>query len=313
MKKIYFLALALTGFVFSNAQLTDDFESYPEGPYFGGHWTNWENNGSNAALNLIVATDQTAGGTKAGYIGSDLVQDPVLDTGLKTSGTWTYSMDMYIDFGSSGYFNAQHDLTQLGTEGNWAYQAYVGIDPTQTGTPPSPGTFYLATAGIAYSFPYTEEQWFNFAIEHDIDNNIIRLYLDGELLAFGEGSDLPFGDNPAFQGKLNGFNYYSAAETNSMYFDNVRFYEGPFNMSTNDASVNPTISVYPTVANDVINVSAKSNISEVTVFNTAGQQVAKVAGNGTSVQVNVSALPAGVYVVKTVAGKEIKTTKVVVK
>lgn len=311
MKKFYFLALALTGFVFSNAQLTDGFESYPEGPYFGGSWTNWTNDSSATELHLIVASDQAASGTKAGYIGGDLVQDPVLNVGLKTSGVWTYSMDMYIDFGSAGYFNAQHTLTQMGTEGNWAYQAYVGMDPTQTGTPPAPGTFYLATAGIAYSFPYTEEQWFNIAIEHDIDNNIIRLYLDGELLAFGEGSDLPFGDNPAFQGQLAGFNYYSASAENSMYFDNIEFYEGP--LSVNDISSQTSISVYPTVANEVINVSAKSNISEVTVFNTAGQQVAKVAGNGTSAQVNVSALPAGVYVVKTVAGKEIKTTKVVVK
>lgn len=311
MKKIYFLALALTGFVFSNAQLTDDFESYPEGPYFGGNWTNWSNDPTATELHLIVATDQAAGGTKAGYIGSDLVQDPVLNVGLKTSGVWTYSHDMYIDFGSSGYFNAQHDLASLGTEGNWAYQAYVGIDPTQTGTPPSPGLFYLATAGIAYSFPYVEEEWFNIALEHDLDNDIVRIYLNGELLAFGEGSDLPLGDDPVFQGKLNGFNYYSAAGTNSMYFDNVKFYEGP--LAVNDANVVSTISVYPTVANEVINVTAKSNISEVSVFNTNGQQVAKVAGNGTSAQVNVSALPAGVYIVKTVAGKETKTTKVVVK
>lgn len=308
MKKIYILGLALFGLSL-NAQLTEGFENYPTGPYFGGHWTNWS--GTSNAENLLIVDDQASEGTKSGYIGSDLVQDPVLNVGMKTSGVWTYSMDIYIDFGSSGYYNAQHDLASLGTEGNWAYQAYIGIDPTQTGTPPAPGMFYLATAGTAYSFPYSEEQWFNVAIEHDIDNNLIRIYQDGELLSFGTGSDLPFGDNPAFQGKLSGFNYYSAAATNSMYFDNIKFYQGP--LSVSDAAATASISVYPTVATDLVNVSAKSNISEVSVFNTAGQQVLKVSPKGTSAQVNVSALPAGVYVVKAVVGKEVKTTKVVVK
>ena|SRR5690606_3853694 len=308
MKKIYFLALSLALGFSANAQLTDGFESYPVGSYFGGHWTNWS--GVSGAENLIVSSDQASEGVQSGYIGSDMIQDPVLDVGLKTSGIWTYSMDIFIDFGSSGYFNAQHNLNDMGTEGNWAYQAYIGIDPTQTGTPPSPGTFYLATAGIAYSFPYVEEQWFNLAIEHDIDNNVIRLYLDGVLLEFGEGADLPFGDNPSFQGQLNGFNYYSASETNSMFFDNIHFYEGP--LSVNDEVVS-TVSVYPTKVSESFNVTAKSNIKEVSVFNTVGQQVVKVAPNATTAQVNVAKLPSGVYVVKTVTDKEIKTTKIVVK
>lgn len=308
MKKIYFLALSLALGFSANAQLTDDFETYPLGPYFGGHWSNWS--GVSGAEDLTVTSDQASSGVQSGYIGGDEIQDPILIVGMKTSGVWTYSMDVFIDFGASGYFNAQHDLASIGTTGNWAYQCYIGIDPTVTGTPPLPGIFSLATAGTAYQFPYSEEQWFNIAIEHDLDNDIMRIYQDGELLAFGTTSDLPLGDDPIYQGKLNGFNYYSASAGNSMFFDNIKFYEGPLGVS--DVS-GATISVYPTVVKDNVNISAKSNITNIAVFNTAGQQVLKSSPNSASTQVNMSALPSGVYIVKIQAGKETLTKKVVVK
>src|SRR5690606_2306124 len=115
-----------------------------------------------------------------------------LNVGMKTSGKWTYSMDVYIEFGASGYFNAQHDLNALGVDGNWAYQAYIGLDPTDASLPPSPGTFYFASGGIAYNFPYPEDQWFNIAIENDLDTNLVRIYMDGVEMTFGQ--DIPFGD-----------------------------------------------------------------------------------------------------------------------
>src|SRR5690606_40108392 len=72
------------------------------------------------------SSDLASSGVQSGFIGNDEIQDPILDVGMKTSGLWTYSMDIYIDFGASGYFNAQHDLASLGTTGNWAYQCYIG-------------------------------------------------------------------------------------------------------------------------------------------------------------------------------------------
>jgi len=74
-----------------------------------------------------------------------------------------------------------------------------------------------------------------------------------------------------------------------------------------------SISVYPTVVNGSFNVSAKSNISEIAVFNTAGQQVMRIAPQSNSAQVTVNSLPSGVYVVKVMAGKEVKTSKIVIK
>ncbi|MDD3458617.1 MAG: T9SS type A sorting domain-containing protein [Weeksellaceae bacterium] len=289
MKKIYFLAGALIFGLTANAQMTDGFEDYPLGPYFGGHWTNWSM--ADGPENIIVTDERASEGTQSGFIGNDQIQDAILDTSMKTGGMWTFTMDFFIDFGSSGYFNAQHDLGALGSTGNWAYQSYIGILPT-AGNEADPGTFHFVTAGTDYNFSYVEEEWIAFAIEHDLDMNIVRLFMNGTEITFGV--DIPFGDDPTFQGKLNGFDFYSAAPINFMWIDNIQFYEGEFNMGVSDMDVTD-ISVYPTVAKDLVNVSSKSNINNIAVFNTSGQQVLRLNPNSVDAQINVSALPAGVY------------------
>lgn len=61
----------------TNAQVTinDNFESYPVGSYFGGHWSNWS--GTTGAENLIVTNAQASSGTKSGAINTN-GQDVIL-------------------------------------------------------------------------------------------------------------------------------------------------------------------------------------------------------------------------------------------
>ncbi|MDD3771038.1 MAG: T9SS C-terminal target domain-containing protein, partial [Weeksellaceae bacterium] len=125
MKKFYLLATALVFSLSANAQLTEGFEDYPLGPYFGGHWTNWSQIDI-ADENILIVSDYASEGVQAGYIGGNGIQDAILDVGMKQGWIWTYSMDIYIEFFASGYFNAQHDLGSMGTTGNWAYQSYIG-------------------------------------------------------------------------------------------------------------------------------------------------------------------------------------------
>lgn len=307
MKKFYLLAAALVFGFTANAQLSDGFEDYPLGSYFGGHWTNWDLV-SNAS-NIIVSDEQAASGSQSGFIANDEVQDPIWNVGMTTGGTWTFSLDFYIDFGGAGYFNGQHDLGALGETGNWAFENYIGYDPTQTGMPPAPGDAYFTSGGTAYPYNYMEEEWINFAVEQNMDNNTVKIFMDGTQLDFGV--DIPFGDNPTYQGKINGYDFYSAGPTNFMYIDNLNFYQGEF-MGTKDLTVTE-ISVYPTVTKDFVNVVAKSTINNVAVYNTLGQQVLKSNPDSANAQLNVSALPAGVYMVKIQSGKQIVTKKIVVK
>jgi len=316
MKKIYFLAVALTFGLTANAQLTDGFEDYPIGPYYGGHWSNWSNNPSTTDEHIIVSDGNASQGTKSGYIGGGGIQDAILDVGMKNGGIWSMSMDLYIDFFASGYFNAQGDLSALGATGNWLCQAYIGLDPTQEGTPQDPGTFYMATRGVAYSFPYPEEQWFNMGVEYNLDNQTMRMFVDGTEMqwvdADGNLIEIPLGDEGSpFLGMLNGFDFFSADVSTSMYIDEINFYGGPF-MGLNDIEVSE-ISVYPTVSSNVINVSSKSAINSLSVYNLNGQEVMKLRPNSSSTQINISSLNAGVYILKIQSGNQTTTKKVVVK
>lgn len=304
MKKIYILALALFG-VSLNAQFTDDFESYSPGPYFGGHWSNWS--GSNIPNeNIEISTNFAFSGEKSGLIGGNGVQDAILKLGNKFSGVWSVQQKFYIPSGSSGYFNFQEDENV--TTGIWGIEFYYGYIAPDF---PDNNSFLVATDEVTsaavylagYDHPYDE--WFTMTNVFDLDEGTVRVYFNDTEIYSGEAYLDSF--------QLGGADYYSADPSNQLYIDDVVFAEGDIMMGVSDVNSTSTISVYPTVANEVVNVTAKSNISEVSVFNANGQQVLKVNPNGTSAQINVSALPAGVYVVKTLAGKEMKSTKVVVK
>lgn len=318
MKKIYLLAAALFVGFSANAQLTDSFENYPLGSYFGGHWTNWDKNDVTNE-NIFISDDYASDGVQSGYIGGNGLQDPILDVGQRTSGVWSFSMDIYIEFFASGYFNAQGDLNSLGVDGNWMFECYIGLDPTQEGSPQDPGMIYLAADGTAYTFEYPEEEWFNLGLEIDLDNDVMRIFVNGEELIWQDQSgnivEVPYGPSTSpFLGKLAGFDYYSADPSCSMYIDRLNFYEGEFqdNMAVKDLA-NNEVSVYPTVTKDLVNVTSKSNIDNITVFNTAGQMVLRDAPKANETQIKVSALPAGVYIVKIQNGKETISKKIIVK
>lgn len=298
MKKIYFLALSLMIGFGANAQLTDGFEDYPLGPYFGGHWSNW----SGVSIddeNIIIADDRAHSGTQSGYIGENGIQDPILRLGNVTGGIWTLQLRVYVDFGASGYFNFQDE--QNVTAGNWGIQVHIN---DQENWPDNPDQVVIVAndAQVAFAAPFEFEEWGVFTFVHDLDNNTVTVNYNGDVI-YDNAADLELG-------QLGGMDFYSISPNNSMYIDDIVFVEGELGVSDMTGA---TISVYPTVVKDVVNISAKSNISDIAVYNTAGQQVLKSNPNNVSTQVNMSALPAGVYIVKIQAGKEILTKKVVVK
>lgn len=303
MKKVYILALALCGFSL-NAQFTDDFESYPEGPYFGGHWSNWS--GSDIPNeNIEISTMYASSGTKSGLIGGNGIQDAILKLGNKFSGTWSLQQKLYIPTGSSGYYNFQED--EVVTTGIWGIEFYFGYIAPDF---PENNSFLVATdendAAVylaGYDHPY--DTWFTMTHVYDLDEGTVRVYFNDEEIYNGNSYLDSF--------QLGGMDYYSADPSNQLYIDDIVFAEGDIMMAVSDVNSTSSISVYPTVANEFINVSAKSNITEVAVFNTMGQQVLRVTPQGNTAQLNVSSLPEGVYVVKTMVGKEMKSTKVIVK
>src|SRR5690606_28747583 len=203
---------------------------------------------------------------------------------------------MFLTFASTGYYNFQEN--EIIGSGTWGLQVQFNFEGSSPGT----GMFQDDTgADTGITFSYPEEEWFTLRHVIDLGSDTITIFLNGTEIYNGA-----FYNQTATLGAVD---FYSVDASNAYYIDDIVFTDS---MGVNDLSAS-SISVYPTVADQVIHVSAKSNITEISVFNTTGQQVLKVAPQGNSAQVNISALPAGVYVINTMAGKEIRTTKVVVK
>ena len=103
----------------------------------------------------------------------------------------------------------------------------------------------------------------------------------------------------------------------------IRVYEysndntGSFGVAAYDASLSTasfdksTFVAYPNPVKDVLNLSYKSEISNVRVVNLLGQEVINTKWNANDVQVNMSALTAGAYIVNITVEDTVHTIKVI--
>ena len=95
--------------------------------------------------------------------------------------------------------------------------------------------------------------------------------------------------------------------------DNV----GSFGISAYDASLSAasfdksTFVAYPNPVKDVLNLSYISAINNVRVINLLGQEVLNTKTNSNDVQVNMSALTAGAYIVNITVEDTVHTIKVI--
>ena len=72
-----------------------------------------------------------------------------------------------------------------------------------------------------------------------------------------------------------------------------------------------TFVAYPNPVKDVLNLSYKTAISNVKVINLLGQEVLNTKTNTNDVQVNMSALTAGAYIVNITVEDTVHTIKVI--
>jgi hypothetical protein len=309
MKKLYFLAFAVLGLAASGQVIIQDgFESYANGPYYGGHWSNWSQSSGATSEHIIVSEDRAFTGTKSGFIGDSGNQDALLVFPMMTSGVHSFEFKIFIPEGRTGYYNFQNTLANLGIDGNWGNQIHLGttLDSAPIVTP---GVGRITGTEFFYEFTYPENEWFTVTHVIDLDELVVRFYInDVEIETFGNPIGYP-GDNLS----IEAMDFYSHTNNNWYYVDDIVVMHGDITMATNDVTKGSTINVAPTLAKDFVTVSSKDVIKNVSVFNMNGQQVVNMAGKGTNMQLNVSHLPAGTYVVKTTTDKETKATKIVVK
>lgn len=319
MKKIYLMASIVT-MVAANAQVSinDNFESYPVGSYFGGTWSNWS--GASGTENLRITNAQAASGTKSGTISVD-GQDVILKIPTAVSGVRTYQWKMFVPANKSAWMAFMEDTSNpanYGTDSmpfklNFNTNTVIGTDNYDNKMYVS---LYASDTSVSLSPPITYPigQWATYKVVFDLDSAIVSFYINGTKIIETDYTAPGLSVGGADLWKFDTGNLFitGATSTNDpceWYIDDFVYGEG--DLATVDVTAN-SFSVYPTlVSNQVFNVSGKSKITNVEVYNVAGQQVLKLAPNATSVEVNTSKLVPGTYIVN-VTGEQTKLSKKII-
>ena len=304
MKKIYLLAFALSAFTFSgNAQLiNDDMEIWDLGPVHEEHWSSWD--GSPGGGDLIITEEYSESGVQSGTIGGDGVQDALLLLGNQTSGSWQLDFKMYIPGGKSGYFNLQGETDPNGGAGN--SNAGVFLSPnlifnnvqSASGAPGLGGAYGNVDDPTAlYTWNYPQDFWFDVQIIFDVEDISWTMTINGTQIPTQFMDDAPI---------VGGLDLFSFDPNNEFYIDDVMFGS---TASVGDFDVN-SFSFYPNPVTDVLNISSKAAVDNVTVYDILGKVVLTAQPGAISPKIDMSGLSAGAYMVQVTIGKTSKTVKV---
>lgn len=321
MRKIYLIA-SIMMMTATNAQVTinDNFESYPVGSYFGGHWSNWS--GASGSENLVVTNAQAASGTKSGTISVD-GQDVILKIPTAFEGVHTYQWKMLVPAGKSAWMAFMEDTSTPASYAddsmpfklNFNTNTFIGADNYDNKMYVS---LYADAGSVSLSDPiaYPIGQWATYKVVFDLDAAMVSFYIDGTKIIETDYTAPGLSVGGADLWKFDTGNIFitGATSTNDpceWYIDD--FLYGVGDLATADVTAN-SFSVYPTIVSEqVFNISGKSKISTVEVYNVAGQQVLKLAPNATSVQVNASKLVPGTYIVNIIGEQTKLSKKIIVK
>lgn len=207
----------------------ESFEEYTVGSKIAqsavaaGHdwWTTWNNNpgGSNDGT---VSNDYASEGNNSGYITS--TTDQVLLLGGYETGVYDLSFDIYTAAGKDGYFNLLHEFN--GSDSDWAMQVYINATADEQNSSGSQvhstghGTVFAGGGAVA-DVPCVEDEWMNFRIHVDCDNDVATLYYNGGEIYTWQWSVTSFGD-PSTR-KIDGANFFGPLSSSQFYVDNVHF------------------------------------------------------------------------------------------
>lgn len=191
---------------------SDNFDSYANGTQLHGlnGWVGWDNS---AGAGALVSNVQSASPSNSVDIsgGSDLVQQ---FTGA-TNGFWTFSGKVYIpgNFTGSSYFIMLNTYNHNGPY-DWSVQ-----------------THFDSATGLAVddytgnSVAYVTDQWLDFSVDIDLDNDTREMKLDGNSLGVTAWKT---GANSAVNiGAIDLF----ANGASAVYYDDLQLVPEPATMS----------------------------------------------------------------------------------
>jgi hypothetical protein len=103
-----------------------------------------------------------------------------------------------------------------------------------------------------------------------------------------------------------GFNAYSDSCQYYLYVDDIVIDTA---LSTPNVAITKA-TLYPNPVKDVLNISHAETITNVSIYNVLGQKVIDKNYNATQVQLNLSDLPSGSYIVKSTINNQVNTTTI---
>ncbi len=213
-----------------NAIICDDFETYNVGNISpqSNHWIPWNLvDAPTNALSAEVSTDFASNGTKSMKVKLDGAgDDQLLQLGDKSTGRYSLSWKYYIPTGKATYFNVQ--ITEIVPQpappsANFATEVYFRATGKVDQVSPTPAA--------SDSFPFN--QWFPVKIIVDLDNNLAKLFVNGNLLRAW-----------AYTGNFGAIDFYAADATYLAYIDEVEYIKLPsisYNVDVCDAAVDLTL------------------------------------------------------------------------
>ncbi|MES2812596.1 MAG: fibronectin type III domain-containing protein [Bacteroidota bacterium] len=201
--------------------------------------------------------------------------------------------------------HTSHSLFSYGTAAQYkTFGAYFGAS----------GNIILQ--GYAYDHPFSNANNFINTWRHLVltfDGTNAKLYMDGvfiqsistPLLNTGTGSNFRIGNTGLTMqfDDLKIFNYaLSQADITSLYANNT--------LSSSDfAQNNLKVALYPNPVNDVLNIESETEIKSVEVYSLQGQKIKTTL----SIEVNISDLASGIYMVRIEDTNNAVETKRIVK
>jgi Leucine-rich repeat (LRR) protein len=209
--KIQLLFWGLICTTLTQAQFTEDFESYNLGSMNTQNLSRW--NTWFGTLLIEESLNVVQGNTKEGlikYTDASNYTDQILNLGNKSTGKWQLELKVKIPTGKSALLQPLGTLTNQGTYNNaFLYNSlYFNIDNA------NPGVAYIGAQGSANSFTFQHDVYFDLKFVFDLTNNSVRLSVNN--VAVGQ---FPFVTNEATG--LGGIDFYAANAFYECYIDDI--------------------------------------------------------------------------------------------
>lgn len=311
-KHVLFFSLCLLA-VTSHAQttlFTDDMEGYTTGQGIAEQTDDWDTWDGTPAFDAMISEDFSSSGSKSVKI-QGTTTDIVLPLGPVNSGKYDVRWKMYIPAGSPGaYFNGLHQWANNSGIYQWAVDVFFTSAGIVNVTAGGVASVNVATVPVG--------QWFDAQITADMDADVGKIYLGGEMVIEWQWSL----DNTTGAQGLNQFaavNFYGANAGNGQglyYVDDVEVIEST-GVGVAEQAQAATPVWYPNPADEVVflDLPTWSEGGRVMLLDLTGRVVygAQVTRESMRLRVDAGALTSGIYLVKVVNGGKAFTGKLTVR